>query len=258
MYTIDLNEKTALIFGVANQRSIAWAIAQVLYSSGARLAFAYKDESVKKQVEKLVSPLKDSLLIECDVTNDSQIQVLFENIKQEFRYLNYLFHSIAYAKKEELEGLFLNTSRDGFHIAMDISAYSLISLSRAAVPLMTKEGGSIVAMTYIASQRAMPNYNVMGTAKAALEHCIRQLAYELGPKNIRVNGISAGPLKTLAARAIASFNDMLKKHQNKAPLRRNIEHNEVAKTALYLLSDLSSGVTGEIIYVDAGYHIVGV
>ncbi|MFQ6041230.1 MAG: enoyl-ACP reductase, partial [Candidatus Poribacteria bacterium] len=176
----------------------------------------------------------------------------------EFGRLNYLVHSIAYAKKEELESLFLNTSREGFHIAMDISAYSLITLSRAAAELMTKEGGSIVAMTYIASQRAMPNYNVMGTAKAALEHCIRQLAYELGEKNIRVNGISAGPLRTLSARAISSFNEMLLNHQKKAPLGRNIEHNEVAKTALYLLSDLSSGVTGEIIYVDAGYHIVGI
>ena len=258
MYTIDLNGKTGLIFGVANQRSIPWAIAQVLYSAGARLAFAYKDESIKKHVEKLVSPLKDSLLIECDVTDEGQIQALFEKVGEEFGHLNYLVHSIAYAKREELEGSFLDTSKEGFHIAMEISAYSLIPLSRAAASLMAKEGGSIVAMTYIASQRAMPNYNVMGTAKAALEHCIRQLAYELGEKNIRVNGISAGPLRTLSARAISSFNEMLLNHQKKAPLGRNIEHEEVAKTALYLLSDLSSGVTGEIIHVDAGYHIVGI
>jgi len=257
MYTIDLNGKTGLIFGVANQRSIAWAIAQVLYSAGARLAFAYKDERVKKYVEKLVSPLNGSLLIECDVTDDSQIQSLFQKVGEEFGHLNYLVHSIAYAKREDLEGLFLDTSRDGFHLAMDISAYSLIPLSKAATPLMAEAGGSIVALSYIASQRALPNYNVMGTAKAALEHCIRQLAYELGEKNIRVNGISAGPIKTLAARAISSFNEMLLTHRKKAPLRRNIEPNEVAKTALYLLSDLSSGVTGEIIYVDAGYHILG-
>jgi len=258
MYSVDLKGKTGLIFGVANQRSIAWAIAQVLYSAGARLAFAYKDERIREYVEKLVAPLKGSLLIECDVTNDNQIQALFEKVEKEFGHLNYLVHSIAYAKREELEGSFLDTSREGFHIAMDISAYSLIPLSRAAESLMAREGGSIVAMTYIASQRAMPNYNVMGTAKAALEHCIRQLAYELGGGNIRVNGISAGPLRTLSARAISSFNDMLKNHQEKAPLRRNVEHEEVAKTALYLLSDLSSGVTGEIIHVDAGYHIVGV
>lgn len=152
----------------------------------------------------------------------------------------------------------MDTSRDGFHLALDVSAYSLIPLSQAAVPLMEEEGGSIMAMTYIASQRAMPNYNVMGTAKAALEHCVRQIAYELGEKNIRVNGISAGPLRTLSAKSISSFNKILQSYQKKAPLKRNIEHEEVAKTALYLLSDLSSGVTGEIIYVDAGYHIVGV
>lgn len=258
MYTIDLNGKTGLILGVANQRSIAWAIAQMLHSAGARLAFAYKDERIKKYVEKLVSPLEDSLLIECDVTDDSQIQALFDKVGEEFEHLNYLVHSIAYAKREELEGAFLDTSREGFQIAMDVSAYSLIPLSRAAVPLMEKEDGSIVAMTYLASQRAVKNYNVMGTAKAALEHCIRQLAYELGEKNIRVNGISAGPLRTLSARAISAFNEMLQHYKEKTPLKRNIEHDEVAKTALYLLTDLSSGVTGEIIYVDAGYHIVGI
>ena len=258
MYTIDLNGKTGLILGVANQRSIAWSIAQMLHSAGAKLAFACKDERVRKNVEKLSTTLENSLIIECDVTDDRQIQALFSNVEKEFGHLNYLVHSIAYARQEELTGSFLNTSRDGFHIAMDISTYSLIPLSREAVPLMEKEGGSIIAMTYYASQRAMPNYNVMGTAKAALEHCIRQLAYELGEKNIRVNGISAGPLKTLAARAIPSFNQLLLNHPKKAPLRRNIEHAEVGKTALYLLSDLSSGVTGEIIHVDAGYHIVGI
>ena len=232
-------------------------MAKLLHSAGASLAFTYKDERVKKYVERLVTPLTGSLLIECDVTDDEHIQAVFEKVEGEFGHLNYLVHSIAYAKREEMEGLFLHTSRDGFHIAMDISAYSLISLSRAAAPLMAKEGGSIVAMSYIASQRAMPKYNVMGTAKAALEHCIIQLAYELGEKNIRVNGISAGPVKTLAARAIPGFNDMLANHQKKSPLKRNIEREEVAKTALYLLSDMSSGVTGEIIHVDAGYSIVG-
>lgn len=258
MYTIDLSGKNALIFGVANQRSIAWSIAQMLYSADAKLAFAYKDESVKRHVEKLVSPLEDSLLIKCDVTDDSQIQSLFKKVEEEFGHLNYLVHSIAYAKREELEGSFLDTSREGFHIAMEASAYSLIPLSKAAAEIMTEEDSSILAMTYIASQKVVPNYNVMGTAKAALENCIRQLAYKLGEKNIRVNGISAGPLRTISARTISSFNEMLQNHQKKAPLGRNIEQEEVAKTALYLLSDLSSGVTGEIIYVDAGYHIMGI
>jgi len=265
MYTIDLSGKTGLIFGVANKRSIAWAVAQILHEAGMRLAFTYQNERVKESVQELVSSLKDALLMPCDVSDDKQLEAVFGQAAKEFGKLNCVIHSVAYANRqdldanrEDLEGAFLDTSRAGFHTALDVSAYSLIPMARLAAPLMEQEGGSIVAMTYLASERVIPGYNVMGSAKAALEHIIRQLAYELGPKNIRVNGISAGPLSTAAARGIKGFTDMLQHHREKAPLKRNIEHREVAKTALFLVSDLSSGITGEIIYVDAGYNIMGV
>lgn len=259
MYTIDLSGKTGLIFGVANKRSIAWAVAQILHEAGMRLAFTYQNERLKESVQELVNSLiKDTLLMPCDVSDDKQLEAVFERVAKEFGRLNCLVHSIAYADRKDLEGAFLNTSRSGFKLALDVSAYSLIPMARLAAPLMEKEGGSIVAMTYLASERVVPGYNVMGSAKAALEHIIRQLAYELGPKNIRVNGISAGPLSTAAARGIKGFSTMLQYHREKAPLRRNIDHSEVAKTGLFLLSDLASGITGEIIYVDAGYHIMGV
>ncbi len=259
MYAINLSGKTGLIFGVANKRSIAWAVAQILHEAGMRLAFTYQNERVKEGVQELVSSLiKGALLMPCDVSDDKQIEAVFQQVAKEFGKLNCLIHSVAYANREDLEGTFLNTSRSGFHTALDVSAYSLIPMARLAAPLMEAEGGSIVAMTYIASKRVVPGYNVMGSAKAALEHIIRQLAYELGPKNIRVNGISAGPLSTAAARGIKGFSTMLQHYREKAPLKRSIEHREVAKTALFLLSDLSSGITGEIIYVDAGYHIMGV
>ncbi|MFQ5793960.1 MAG: enoyl-ACP reductase [Candidatus Bipolaricaulia bacterium] len=259
MYQIDLSGTTGLIFGVANKRSIAWTIAQALHTAGARLAFTYEGERIEAMVRQLVEPLAGALVIPCDVTDDSQIEAVYRTVAEEFGHLNYLIHSVAYARQEDLEGAFLDTSRDGFHIALDVSAYSLIPLVRHATPLMERAGGgSVVALTYMASEKVFPNYNVMGSAKSALEHAIRQLAYELGDKNIRVNGISAGPLKTLAARGIAGFTDMLHAHRERAPLKRNINHDEVAKTALYLCSDMASGVTGEIIHVDAGYHIMGI
>lgn len=258
MYSIDLNGKSGLVFGVANKRSIAWAIAQELARAGVRLAFTYQDERLKPKVEELTSPLPGSLLLPCDVTDDSQMAAVFDEVMKSFGQLSYLVHSVAFAPAQELEGAFVETSRGGFRTTLEISAYSLVSLARHAKPLMERAGGgSIIAMTYLAAERAVPRYNVMGTAKAALEQIIRQLAYELGPSNIRVNGISAGPLNTLAARGISGFTDTLRVYEERAPLRRNITHEEVGRTGLFLLSDLASGITGEIIYVDAGYHIMG-
>jgi enoyl-[acyl-carrier protein] reductase I len=258
MVTIDLTGKTGVVFGVANHRSLAWAIAQCLHEAGARLAFTYAGERFREKVEPLIASLGGSFLIECDVTKDEDISRVFGELAGRFGTLNYLVHSVAFASKEDLEGEFANTSRSGFHLAMDISAYSLVRLAKEAVPLMEKEGGGIVTLTYNASQRVVPSYNVMGSAKAALEHEVRQLAYELGPKKIRVNAISAGPVNTLSARGISGFIDMLKISREKAPLRRNIEPAEVGKAALFLLSDLASGITGEVLYVDAGYNIMGI
>jgi len=257
VYPIDLSGKTGLISGVANKRSIAWAIAQVLHQAGARLAFTYlDDERIRSKVEELASGLEDSVLLPCDVTDDGQLEAAFEGIKEGFGRLDFLVHSIAFAPREEFEAEFFRTSREGFRTALEVSAYSLIPMARLALPLMERAGGgSILAMTYLAAERAVPTYNVMGTAKAALEQIIRQLAYELGPKNIRVNGISAGPLPTLSARGIPGFTDILSVYEKRAPLKRNITHEEVAKAALFLLSDLSSGITGEILHVDAGFSI---
>ncbi len=258
MYPIDLQGKAGLIFGVANKRSIAWAIAQVLHQAGARLAFTYQDERIKPKVEELVYPLADSLLLPCDVTRDEELEAVFGEISHQFGRLDFLVHSVAFAPAEEFEREFFKTSRGGFRTALDVSAYSLIPMARLALPLMEKAGGgSMIALTYLAAERAVPTYNVMGTAKAALQQIIRQLAYELGPKKIRVNGISAGPLSTLSARGVPGFTSILHVYEQRAPLKRNITHEEVAKAALFLLSDLSSGITGEIIYVDAGYHIMG-
>lgn len=258
MNRIDLNGQAALVLGVANKRSIAWAIAQILHRAGARLAITYQDERVKPYVEGLTDQLKEPLLLPCDVTEDRQISALFDRIEEEFGGLDLLIHSVAYAPAEELGGDFLKITREGFHRTVEVSAYSLIPLARRAAPLMERRGGgSIIALSFQASERVFPGYNVMGTAKAALEQLIRQLAFELGPRNIRVNGLSPGPLRTLAARGIPGFPEMLKLHQERAPLGRNITQEEVAKAALFLLSDLSSGITGEILHVDAGYRIMG-
>ena len=257
MYTLDLNGKTGVVLGVANQRSLAWAIARELHAAGARLTFAYAGERLKDKVQALTDTLAGSALLECDVTNDDDIARLFRRSGELMGKVDYLVHSVAFANKEDLEGAFLDTSRAGFHLAMDISAYSLVRCAKEALPLMPSSG-SILTLTYNASQRVVPSYNVMGSAKAALEHEVRQLAYELGSKGIRVNAISAGPVNTLSARGIHGFLDMLQVARDKAPLRRAIEPAEVGRAALFLLSEMSSGITGETLYVDAGYNIMGI
>ena len=257
MVPVDLAGKYGLVLGVANERSIAWAIAQALSAAGARLALTYQGDRLKERVERLADSLEAPLLLPCDATDDEQIEQVFEAIGSEFGELSFLIHSIAFANREDLNGRFVDTGRDGFRLAMEISAYSLLPLVRHAAPLMT-DGGSVVAMTFDASQRVYPGYNVMGSAKAALEHSVRQLAAEMGPANIRINAISAGPLETLAARGISGFRDMRHAHAERAPLKRNITSEEVASTALFLCSGLSSGITGTVIPVDAGYHIMAV
>ena len=259
MYQIDLSSKKALIFGVANNRSIAWAIGQVLHSAGAQLALTYQNERLRERVSKLADTLNGALLLECDVNDDEQIASVFREVDRCVGGLDFLVHSIAYANRQDLGGEFSTTGREGFRTAMDISAYSLLPLVRHAAPLMEKNGGgSVVTMTFQASERVFPGYNIMGTAKAALENEVRQLAAEYGERNIRINAISAGPLETLAARGIHGFLDMKRVHAERAPLKRNITHEEVAKAALFLCSDLSSGITGSVIPVDAGYHIMAV
>ena len=257
MVPLDLSGKHGIVLGVANERSIAWAIAQSLAGAGARLALTYQGDRLKDRVERLASSLEDPLILPCDATDDGQIEEIFEAVASEFGDLSFLIHSIAFANREDLSGRFVDTGRDGFRVAMEISAYSLLPLVRHASPLMTN-GGSVVAMTFDASQRVYPGYNVMGSAKAALEHAVRQLAAEMGPSNIRVNAISAGPLETLAARGISGFRDMRHAHAERAPLQRNITVEEVANTALFLCSGMSSGITGSVIPVDAGYHIMAV
>ena len=257
MLPIDLSGQKGIVFGVANERSIAWAITESLARAGARLALTYQGERLKQRVESLSGTLDNPLLLPCDATNDEEIDHVFEALGQEFGDISFLVHSIAYANREDLSGRFSDTGREGFRIAMEVSAYSLLPLVRRAAPLMTG-GGSVVAMTFDASQRVYPGYNVMGTAKAALENSVRQLASEFGPDNIRVNAISAGPLETLAARGISGFREMRHIHAERAPLQRNITADEVANTALFLCSPLSSGITGTIIPVDAGYHIMAI
>jgi enoyl-[acyl-carrier protein] reductase I len=258
MYPIDLEGKTGIVFGVANHRSIAWAIANVLHEAGARLAICYQNERVREPVAKLVAQWDDAVLIECEVSSDENVAAAYETVSKELGRLDYIVHSIAFANRDDLGGPFKDTGRDGFRLAMDVSAYSLIPIARLGAPLMGEDGGSIMTMTFLASGRVFPGYNVMGTAKAALENEVRQLASDLGRSNIRVNAISAGPLDTLSSRVISGYRDMKKIHAERSPMRRNITTDEVAKTALYLCSDLSSGVTGEILHVDTGYSIMGI
>ena len=257
MYPIDLSGQCGIILGVANDRSIAWAIADILSQAGARMALTYQNERLKDRVSGLAETLDDALLVECDATDDQQISQMFQRVEETFGEISFLVHSIAFANREDLSRPFAETGRDGFRLALEVSAYSLLPLVRHAAPLM-KNGGSVVTMTFDASQRVYPGYNVMGTAKAALEHEVRQLAFEYGEQNIRLNAISAGPLETLAARGIHGFRDMKRMHAEKAPMGRNITAEEVAKTALFLCSDLATGITGSIIPVDAGYHIMAV
>ncbi len=252
-----LKGKKGLVCGVANKRSIAWGIAQALSDHGCELAFTYQGDRLKENVAELAATLPGkSPLYPCDVNDDAQIKGVFDGLAKDFGKLDYLVHCIAFAKKEDISGRMVDTSRDGFKLAQEISAFSLIALAKGAEPLMTN-GGSIVALTYLGSEKVITNYNVMGTAKAALESSIRYLAADMGKKNIRVNGVSAGPVNTLAARGIAGFTTMLDNHAKKAPLGRNVEIEEVANAAFFLLSPLGSGITGEIIYVDCGYRIMG-
>ena len=254
-----LKGKKALVVGVANKRSIAWSVARALSNHGAQVAFTYQGERLKESVAELAATLPGkSPLYSCDVTKDDEVKNVFNELSKEFGSLQMLVHAVAFAKKEDLDGRTVDTTRDGFHLALDVSSYSLITLVKAAEPLLEKEGGSVAALTYLGSEKVIPNYNVMGLAKAALESAIRYLAYDLGKKNIRVNGVSAGPISTLAARGISGFSAMLEGHRNKAALGRNVEVEEVANTALFLLSPLASGITGEVIYCDAGYRIMGI
>jgi enoyl-[acyl-carrier protein] reductase I len=257
MRSIDLSGKVALVLGVANKRSLAWAIADALGEAGCSLALTYQGERLQKNVLELARKYPDAPVMACDVNSDEQMEGVFDRIAKDYGRLDVLVHSIAFARREDLEGEFLKTSRQGWRTALEISAYSFVRLTSLAVPLM-KEGGSVMALTYLASQRVVPKYNVMGSAKAALEHGVRQLASELGPRNIRVNAISAGPVPTLSARGISGFSDMAAHHREHAPLGRNIEPREVGDAGLFLASELASGITGEILYVDAGYNIMAI
>lgn len=252
-----LNGKIGIVFGVANKRSIAWAIAQAWAQQGAQLAFTYQGERLKENVEELASVFgADTLLLPCDVTRDEDIDRVFAELGQRFGRLDLLLHSVAFAPKAALEGEFLQTGREAFRVALDVSAYSLVALARAAAPLMTG-GGSILGMSYYGAEKVVPHYNVMGVAKAALEASTRYLAYDLGPRKIRVNCISAGPVNTLAARGIAGFSEMLKQYEARAPLKRNLLPEELGATASFLASDGAAAITGQVIYVDCGYQIMG-
>ena len=258
MYPIDLGGKKALVFGVANQRSIAWAIARILHEAGARVALSYQGERLREGVAKLAASWDDAVLVECDVSSDEAIEGAFETLAEELGGLDIIVHSIAFADRADLGGPFLNTRREGFRLALDVSAYSLVPIVRHGARLMRPGGGSVVTMTFQASDKVFPGYNVMGTAKAALENEVRQLASDLGEENVRVNAISAGPVDTLSSRVISGYRDMKRIHAERSPMKRNITIEEVAKTALFLCSDLASGVTGEIVHVDTGYNIMGI
>ncbi len=251
-----LKDKTILIMGVANKWSIAWGIAQSCAREGANLILTYQNERSKNAVEQLSSLLPNVALYPCDVTSDQEITKLFESIQKDYGVLHGLVHCLAFAKSEELTGNFYDTSRDGYLLAQNISSYSLTGVSKCARPLMY-QGGSILTLTYLGSERVLPNYNVMGVAKAALEASVRYLANDLGPEEIRVNAISAGPIKTVSAKGIKGFNSFLRVYEERAPLRRTVTQQDVGDTAVFLMSDLSRGITGEVIHVDAGYHILG-
>ena len=252
-----LENKIGMIFGVANKRSIAWACADAAATHGARLAFTYQGERLKENVEKLAGDLPDSLIVPCDVTDIEQVDAAFAAVREKYGRLDFLIHSIAFAPREALEGEFLATTREAFTTALEISAYSLTQLALAASPLMT-DGGSIVTMSYYGADKVVMNYNVMGVAKAALESSVRYLAADLGKNNIRVNAISAGPINTLSARGVKNMGSLLGYVGEKSPLKRNVTAAEVGNTALFLVSDLSSGITGETIFVDCGYNIMGI
>ena len=253
---IDLAGKTAVVFGLANKRSIAWGIAQKLHEAGATLAICYQNERMKMEAQSLIDELPGAAGFQCDVSSDQEIEALFATLKDKYARLDILVHAVAFAPAADLKGDFLMTSREGFRTAMDVSVYSLIAVSRAAAPLMT-EGGSIMTLSFYAAEKVVPHYNVMALAKAALESAVRYLAYSLGSKNIRVNAISAGPIKTLAARGVGDLGDMMRTHAERAPLHRNVDQLEVGGAALFLASGLSSAITGEVMYVDCGYNVMG-
>lgn len=255
---ISLQDRTYVVMGVANKRSIAWGIAQALHNAGARLVFTYAGERLEKSVRELAESLErqDSIVLPCDVTSDENIEAAFSEIKEQVGTIHGLAHCIAFAKTEELKGDYMNTTRDGFLLAHNISSYSLTAVAKAAKELMT-EGGSIVTLTYLGGERVMTNYNVMGVAKASLDASVKYLASDLGKYGIRVNSISAGPIRTLSSKGVSDFNLILNQIEEKAPLRRTTTQEEVGDTALFLFSDLSRGITGENIHVDSGYHILG-
>jgi enoyl-[acyl-carrier protein] reductase I len=253
---IDMKGRVAAIFGLANKRSIAWAIAQNLHAAGAELAISYQNDRMKQEAEGLIADLPGARAFQCDVSSDAEIDQVFAQLKETYGKLDVLVHSIGFAPAQALHNDFVLTSREDFRIAHDVSVYSLIALTRGAAPLMT-DGGSVLTLTYFGAEKVVPHYNVMGVAKAALEATVRYLSADLGKHKIRVNAISAGPLKTLASRGIGGLGEMLKSHAERAPLGRNVEQDEVGKTALFLASDLATGITGETIYVDCGYNIMG-
>jgi len=252
-----LEGKTGIVFGVANKRSLAWAIARRAAEEGARIALTYQGERLEENARELAQSLKDPLVLPCDVTRDEDIAAVFAAVKSEFDSLDFVVHGIAYALREELEGEYLVTSREGYRIAQDVSVYSLTAIAREAAPLMEGRGGSILTLTYLGGERVIPGYNVMGIAKAALDMSMRYLAVNLGARGIRINAISAGPVKTLASAGIGGFSKILEHMRNHAPLRRNIDQSEVADAAMFLLSNMSRGVTGELLHVDCGYNIMG-
>ncbi|ENQ3080907.1 enoyl-ACP reductase FabI [Bacillus multifaciens] len=258
MDLLNVKGKNIVVMGVANQRSIAWGIARSLHSAGANLIFTYAGERLEKNVRDLAESLEGqkSLVLPCDVTNDEDIASCFQTIKEEVGVIHGLAHCIAFADRDDLKGEFVDTSRNGFLLAQNISSFSLTAVSKAAKEVMT-EGGSIVTLTYLGGERVVSNYNVMGVAKASLEASVKYLANDLGKHNIRVNAVSAGPIRTLSAKGVGDFNSILKQIEERAPLRRNVTQEEVGNTALFLFSDLASGVTGENIHVDSGYHILG-
>jgi enoyl-[acyl-carrier protein] reductase I len=249
-----LEGKTGLILGVANKRSIAWGVARAVTREGARLALTYQGQRLEENVRELAAELKDPLILPCDVSRDEDLEALAASVQKEFGGLDFVVHAVAFAQREDLDGDFLKTSREGYRIAQDISSYSLTALARVTAPLMEGRGGSIVTLTYLGGERVVPHYNVMGVAKAALEMSVRYLAADLGPRGIRVNGISAGPIKTLAAAGVHGISKMLEYHRNHTPLRKNTEQDEVGDAALFLVSPLSRGITAEIVHVDGGFH----
>ncbi len=251
-----LEGKRGLVLGIANKRSIAWGIAQAAHREGARLAVTYQGERLLENVQELAQQLRDPLILPCDVAKDDDLKTLAEAVRADFGTIDFVVHAVAFALREELDGEFLNTSREGYRIAQDVSSYSLTALARETAPLMPL-GGSIVTLSYLGGERVVPHYNVMGVAKAALEMSVRYLASDLGPKGIRVNAISAGPIKTLAASGVHGLSKMLEYHRTHAPLRRTTDQDEVGDAALFLLSPLSRGITGEVIHVDGGFHVMG-